>query len=196
MYVFHSAGIDHGLAKRVNPKDFASFAADRFPGRFTYHTADLQIYTNPNACDIAIAIDILEHIPDDVSAIKNFHHSLAPGGILIISTPSDQDEAARFTEEHVRPGYNKAELEALLSSAGFDILKSIYTYGFWGALSWKLSIKYPFTLLAKHKTLALVLPLWYLFTYPVSYLMMKLDMRVCNSSGTGILIVARKTVDK
>ena len=36
---------------------------------------------------------------------------MADEGILIISTPSDRNEAAKFTEEHIRPGYNKKELE-------------------------------------------------------------------------------------
>lgn len=176
--------------------DFSSYAAIHFPGRFTYQTADLQNYTTANEHDIAVAIDILEHIPDDVAAMHNLYNSLAPGGILIISTPSDLDEAAKYTEEHVRPGYNKADLEQKLSSVGFEISSSRYTYGFWGALSWKLCMKYPMNLISIHKSLALILPLWYLITYPFAFVMMQLDLRADNPRGTGILTVARKSIDK
>lgn len=176
--------------------DFSSYAAIHFPGRFTYQTADLQDYTTASVYDLAVAIDILEHIPDDVAAMQNLYNSLAPGGILIISTPSDLDEAAKYTEEHVRPGYNKADLEQKLSSVGFEISSSRYTYGFWGALSWKLCMKYPMNLISIHKSLALILPLWYLLIYPFAFVMMQLDLRADNPRGTGILTVARKSIDK
>ncbi|MCB5252081.1 MAG: class I SAM-dependent methyltransferase [Candidatus Cloacimonadaceae bacterium] len=161
--------------------------------RFSYMTADLQVFRSKHQYDMAIAIDILEHIEDDVAVLKNIHSCLSPQGIFIISTPSDQDPAAKFTAEHVRPGYDKEALETKLRESGFEILSSIYSYGLWGSLSWRLMIKYPLILWGKSKLWAPVIALWYLLLFPASELLMRLDMRVTNSSGTGIIIVARKS---
>ncbi len=170
--------------------DFATYAESFAKGRFTYRSADLQTYCPSEQYDMAVAIDILEHIEDDVSAIDNLFHALSPRGVLIISTPSDTDEAARFTAEHVRPGYNKAELEQKLVNAGFTVEKSVYSYGRWGSLAWRLMMKYPLQLMGK-KLLPLLLP-YYLLIYPLAELFMQLDLNSSNSMGTGIIVVARK----
>ena len=160
--------------------------------RFRYMGGDLQIFRPKHQYDVAIAIDILEHIEDDVATIKNIHSALVPQGIFIISTPSDTDPAAQFTAEHVRPGYDKGELETKLLDSGFEILSSEYSYGCYGALSWRLMIKYPLILWGKSKLWAPAIALWYLLLLPVSELLMRLDMRMTNPTGTGIIIVARK----
>ncbi|MDD2229483.1 MAG: class I SAM-dependent methyltransferase [Candidatus Cloacimonetes bacterium] len=171
-------------------KSFGFYAASFASGRFTFKSADLQRYIPPQQYQLAIAIDILEHIEDDNSALRKLYQALAPEGILIISTPSDTDEAAKFTAEHVRPGYSKVDLETKLHKAGFELVKSIYTYGFWGSLAWRLLMKYPMQIAAK-KLYPLLLP-YYVLVYPISELFMRLDMLKSNSTGTGILIVAQK----
>lgn len=170
--------------------DFASFVNGFYPNRFSYKSADLSLFTPERRYDLCIAIDIMEHIEDDVSTLNNFHAALNPEGLLIISTPSDTDEAAKFTAEHVRPGYAKADLEEKLHKAGFEIVKSIYTYGKFGSLAWKLMIKYPLQL-NKHKLMLILLP-YYLVLYPIAELFMQIDVRMNNKSGTGILVVAQK----
>jgi trans-aconitate methyltransferase len=171
-------------------KSFSAFTNREAPDRFSYQSADLQHFTPSNSYQLCIAIDILEHIEDDQTTLKNFHQALAPEGILIISTPSDTDEAAKFTAEHVRPGYAKADLEEKLHKAGFELVKSIYTYGKFGSLAWRLMMKYPLQIAGK-KLLPLLLP-YYLLVYPVAELLMQLDLRMPNPEGTGILVVAQK----
>jgi SAM-dependent methyltransferase len=172
-----------------------SYALQAGP-RFSFQSADLQDFVPQGSYDMAIAIDILEHIENDVQAIRNIHTALKQDGRLIISTPSDTDEAAKFTEEHVRPGYNKTELEDKLIRCGFEIETSIYSYGSFGALSWRLMMKYPLRIIAASKLGIALLPFWYLVMYPISELLMQLDLRQNNPSGTGILIVARKRIDR
>jgi SAM-dependent methyltransferase len=169
---------------------FANYAASIAPKRFSYIAADLQDYVPKGSFDLTIAIDILEHIENDIAVLANFHKALAANGTLIISTPSDTDPAAKFTAEHVRPGYAKEELERKLINAGFVIDKSIYTYGFWGRISWKLMMKYPMQLAAR-KLYPLLIP-YYLVVYPISEILMQLDIRSKNISGTGIMVVAHK----
>ncbi len=169
---------------------FASFAAIYYPGRFCYKTADLQKYTPAHKYNLALAIDIMEHIEDDTLALTNLYNSLQSGGYIILSTPSNLDVAAKFTAEHIRAGYNKKELENKLQQIGFQIDKSYYTYGTYGALSWKLLLKIPLLLITK-KLYPLLL-LYYPIVYPFAEILMQLDMKTDNKRGTGILIVARK----
>lgn len=172
--------------------DYLSSYALQQGDRFSFQSADLQDFVPQRRYHMAIAIDILEHIERDVQAMQNLYTALQPGGILIVSTPSDTDEAAKFTAEHVRPGYAKAELEQKLRICGFEIKKSIYSYGVLGALSWKLMLKYPLQILAKNKLNILLLPFWYALVYPLCEILMYLDLQMHNSTGTGILIVASK----
>lgn len=183
----------HAFATDLKTAYLASYACytdSYYPGRFSYKGADLSIYHPLKKYDLALAIDILEHIEDDLAALKNFHAALKPDAYLLISTPSDRDEAARFTAEHVRPGYGKQELEDKLRLAGFSIQKSIYTYGVFGSLAWKLLMKKPLQMLAKKQ--GWLLPPYYLFVYPLAEMLMQLDLRVKNSSGTGLLVIAKK----
>ncbi len=172
--------------------DFNACSRTRFPGRFTWQAADLQLYTPPGTYHLISAIDILEHIPDDDAVMANFHACLEPGGVVVISTPSDSDEAARFTSEHVRPGYDKAALESKLRVHGFEIQESKYSYGKAGSLAWRLLLKHPMALIEKSKLAVLLLPLYYLLALPLAQVLMWLDLRSENSTGTGIIIVARK----
>ncbi|MDD2210290.1 MAG: class I SAM-dependent methyltransferase [Candidatus Cloacimonetes bacterium] len=169
-------------------RNYASVAGNRF----LYSYADLQEYIPPEKYDMAVAIDILEHIQNDNAVLRNLHNSLKDKGVLIISTPSDLDEAAKFTSEHVRPGYNKKKLEEKLISNGFKILSSVYSYGFWGAISWKLLIKFPLTLYNRNKIFAVLLPIYYAIVFVPAQIMMLLDLAFYNPQGTGIIITARK----
>lgn len=177
-------------------ESFAHYAKSRWPKRFHFQAADLQVFSPKLHYDLAVAIDILEHIPDDISALKNIFNCLKENGMLIISTPSDTDEAAKFTSEHVRPGYNKKELEQKLKDVGFKIKESIYSYGFFGALSWRIMIKKPLQMLQKSKLNIILLPFYYLVFLPLGLLLMEIDLRLPNPSGTGILVVAEKPVDQ
>jgi len=172
--------------------NYAASANICFPKRFEWSYGDLVTYKPVQMFNLISAIDILEHIEDDKQVMTNFYDCLKPGGKLIISTPSDLDEAAKFTAEHVRPGYAPAELKSKLVSAGFRIVSFEFSYGKYGKLSWKLAIKYPLMLLAISKLLILVLPIYYVCTYPVIYLLMKKDISRFNKQGNGLIVVAEK----
>lgn len=178
--------------KRDYLADFSNYADKKFPGRFFWKSADLQKFSPQRKYDLVTAIDILEHIPDDRAVLANFHSALKEGGTLVISVPSDKDEAAKFTAEHVRPGYSKRGLEEKLINSGFEMEKLIFSYGTWGSLSWRLLMKYPLSLIDKNRVFMVLLPFWYLAVFPIAELMMRADMKRENHSGTGLIAVARK----
>lgn len=173
-------------------RDFAAWLPEHLRSRFSFTEGDLQHYEPKNSYDLVIAVDILEHIPDDLAVLRHFYSCLKPGGKLIISTPSDTDEAARFTAEHVRPGYSLADLSLKLQDTGFEIIDSRYSYGRFGSLAWKLSIRLPLKMIGRSKLSAVLLPLYYLPFLPLSFLLNWLDTKAVNKSGTGIIVVAAK----
>jgi hypothetical protein len=121
------------------------------------------------------------------------------GGILLISTPSDQggsdvhdDHEDSFIDEHVRDGYNIVDIEQKLRTAGFSDVHAGYSYGTPGKISWRLSMKYPVILLNTSKLFYLLLPFYYAVTFPFSLLLNFLDVRLPHKSGTGLIVKAVK----
>ncbi len=72
--------------------------------------------------DAVLALDLLEHIPDDSSACREFARVLKPGGVLVVTVPaipwlwSEHDEAL----DHLRR-YRAKRLRSILVDAGFRI---------------------------------------------------------------------------
>lgn len=168
----------------------------------TFAVADLTQFRQPNNFDLILSVDVMEHILEDEAVFLNFSESLRPGGILLISTPSDQggsdthhheEEGAHgFIEEHVRDGYNKEDITEKLTKAGFSKVEVAYTYGKYGSVAWKLSMKYPILLLGASKLFYLILPFYYLLVFPLCALFNYLDISRYNPSGTGLLVKATK----
>jgi len=181
----------HAVDLKTNYMDsFALYAKKLGWDKLTVQQADLLDYTPKESFDLIIAIDILEHIEDDEQVLQNFRKVLDKGGKLIISSPSNFDESAKFTAEHVRPGYSKEEICSKLTKAGFRIVSFEYSYGKFGQIYWKLALKYPLSILSKLKILAILLPIYYIFFYPIAFGFMLLDYYSKNKIGTGVIVVA------
>lgn len=167
----------------------------------TFEIADLTKFTKPDTYDLILSIDVMEHIEEDLLVFRNFAASLKKGGMLIISTPSDQggsdvheDSATSFIEEHVRDGYNIQAIEDKLLTVGFSRVEARYTYGTPGKISWRLSMKYPITFLGKVPPVIgfLILPFYYIVAYPVSFVLNFFDVNGKHKTGTGLLVKAWK----
>lgn len=167
--------------------------------RVKFSIEDLVHYQRPDTYDLVLSVDVMEHILEDVDVFKNFAVSLKKGGVLLISTPSDQggsdvhgDEESSFIEEHVRDGYNKEEITQKILSAGFSKVKVGYSYGAPGKISWRFSMKYPIVMLGKSKLFFIILPFYYLLFYPGCLILNWLDVRQNHKTGTGLIVVAEK----
>jgi SAM-dependent methyltransferase len=166
-----------------------------------FGVADLTKYYKDDSYDLSIAVDVMEHIEEDVQVFKNIHRSLRPGGMLLISTPSDQggsdvhgDDESSFIEEHVRDGYNIKEIEDKLRTAGFNEVEARYSYGSPGKISWRLSMKYPILFLGSVPKVIgfLVLPFYYIIAYPISFVLNYMDISMNHKTGTGLIVKAWK----
>lgn len=161
---------------------------------------DSAYFTNKqNKFDLALSVDVMEHILEDVAVFKNIVSSLKPGGMLLISTPSDQggsdvhdEDGTSFIEEHVRDGYNIKEIEDKLKLAGFSKVEARYSYGAPGKISWRLSMKYPILILGASKIFFLIIPFYYLIAFPISYVLNWMDVNGNHPTGTGLIVKAWK----
>lgn len=80
--------------------------------------------------DYLLAFEVLEHIEDDLAALKEWSQFLAKGKKLIVSVPAHQKKFSTSDEfvGHIRR-YEKADLFKLLENAGYYNIK-IINYGF------------------------------------------------------------------
>jgi len=165
----------------------------------SFSVEDLTQIHHDNQFDLAISVDVMEHIPDDVGVFRNLCRSLRPGGKLLVITPSDlggsdahgpEDES--FIEEHARNGYSVGEIRTKMESVGFTLDKIRFAYGPWGSIAWRLGIKYPMLLVNASKAFFLLLPFYYLLALPFALLLMYLDYAIENKAGTSLVVVASK----
>ncbi len=165
---------------------------------FSY--ADLTDFHRNDRYDLILSVDVMEHIADDRAVFRNFYDALTQGGMLLVSTPSDQGgsdvhdhgEEESFIEEHVRDGYGMRDIGDKLKEAGFARTEARYSYGKPGQLGWRLSMKYPIMMLNVSKLFFILLPFWYLVTFPVALVCNWLDVKGHHASGTGLIVKAWK----
>lgn len=182
----------------------AFFARLGMGGRVRFEVADLTAYCREEGYDLILSVDVMEHILDDEAVFANFCRSLRPGGTLLISTPSDKggsdaDEHGHedgkvvgFIDEHVRDGYNIDDIAQKLRRAGFGVVEARYSYGAPGHVSWVLSMKWPISMLNASRAFFLLLPFYYVLTFPLCLVLNWADVARRHSVGTGLIVRASK----
>lgn len=167
--------------------------------RVFFEPCDLTILSEHERYNIVLSVDVMEHIEKDTLVFQNFYRAMKAGGILLISTPSDQggsdvhnDSEESFIDEHVRDGYSIQDIREKLSMAGFRDIDTHYTYGKPGNISWRLSMKYPVKMLNLSYLFFFILPFYYIVAFPVSVILNYFDLQMTHKRGTGLLVTARK----
>ena len=170
--------------------------------RVNFEYGDLTTFIEPYSYDLILSVDVMEHIEEDELVFSNFYKSLRNNGVLLISTPSDKggsdthehdpDSVHGFIEEHVRDGYGIDDITQKLHNAGFSDIEARYSYGVPGSLSWKFSMKYPILMLGKSKLFFVLLPFYYLITFPFCALLNYFDVILLQKTGTGLIVKATK----
>ena len=164
-----------------------------------FEVGDVTRFQQAESFDLVVCVDVMEHILEDEAALRCYSTSLKEGGMLIISTPSDQggsdvheENEGSFIEEHVRDGYNIDDIRAKCLRNGFSKVEARYSYGAPGKISWKLSMKWPLMMLQASKAFFIVLPIYYLIAYPIAFVLNMCDVRMAHSTGTGLIVKAWK----
>jgi SAM-dependent methyltransferase len=145
--------------------------------------------------DLALAIDVLEHIEDDLGMLRKLHRALRPGGYLIVHVPRYRKEQWRFWPGfknhdfkdkfgHVRDEYQPDELQTRLARAGFAICEFNQTFGRRAEMAWELN-NLLWEVKPLRKTLAIL-------TYPVAMPLGYADTLTYQKRGNSFLVLAQK----
>lgn len=167
--------------------------------RVTFAIDDLTALQADGPFDLILSVDVMEHILEDVTVFRHFHRVLRPGGTVIINTPSDQggsdshgDGDESFIGEHVRDGYGREEIRSKLAEAGLEADVIDYSYGVFGSLAWRLTIKWPMVWLNASFASVILLPFWYALVLLPSLVLNAIDVSRKNPTGTGLTVVAHR----
>lgn len=88
-----------------------------------------------------VAYNVLEHIPDDVDALRTFARLLRPGGRVVLVVPAFPSAMSRFDLEigHQRR-YRRRTLRAVAEAAGLEV-EVLHHVNWIGLLAWYLHVK-------------------------------------------------------
>jgi 2-polyprenyl-3-methyl-5-hydroxy-6-metoxy-1,4-benzoquinol methylase len=153
---------------------------------------DIESLQETNVFDLILCVDILEHVEDDLGALRKLFDAAAPRGIVVLHVPALHrrypvwKKSMNFdVETHVRTGYRIEEIQEKVRQVGFTIQNSGFTYGFWETLANNISYMITHARM-KNKIL-------YSFAFPFLYLMSWFGPRARPKElGAGIFIVAEK----
>lgn len=122
----------------------ASLAAalrTRLAGRAAIVEGMLEHLDDSQRFDTAVMVNVLEHIPDDLDALRRVHAHLAEGGHLVLWVPAFESLYGRFDQmigHHRR--YRRTQLVERCRSAGFEIVDCRYA-NLPGFFAWWLIVR-------------------------------------------------------
>lgn len=123
------------LKKKLKKLKNISYTSTDYCSQYEDKQHDITNIKEPdNSYNLIICYHVLEHIPDDVKAIRELFRILAPGGVAFIQTPFKDGEIYENTsitdpldrlkhfgqEDHVRI-YSLNGLKSRLGAAGFSV---------------------------------------------------------------------------
>ena len=77
--------------------------------------------------DSVVCLNVMEHVEDDLGALRNIFSALRPGGRAVILVPQDQKAFGTLDEVlgHCRR-YSEEQLRARMEEAGFEVERVLY----------------------------------------------------------------------
>jgi len=134
--------------------------------------------------DLVVCIDVLEHVKNDILAVKSLSDSLKRGGDLILHVPKDRKLAHRHfkrfkdfgIEDHVRDEYRIEEILDKIKDGGLKVRSYSYTQGWFGSLAWEID-----------QLLVVYLKKLRYITFPLLYVLILADAYMKNRRGNGFL---------
>jgi SAM-dependent methyltransferase len=77
--------------------------------------------------DLTVSLDVIEHLEDDVAALREFRRTVAPGGALLITVPAYQWLWSGHDEvNHHHRRYTRRSLQRVAEQAGWKQVRTTY----------------------------------------------------------------------
>jgi len=137
-YLSEHAGRDFSeIALADSSPTALSLAAGAIPPASRRYQIDLLDLRWSERWDVAFLLDVLEHIDDDVTVLREIRRALRPGGLLIVTTPALERFRSAIDDmtHHVRR-YARRDFARLASEAGLELVVSRYFMFLLSPLLW------------------------------------------------------------
>lgn len=165
---------------------------NKFVGNIDFLKMNILDLEIQNHFDVVYSMDVLEHIHDDLGALKIIYNALKIDGYLILHLPLNYKLNQRilpgfydyYTYDHVREEYTLDEISQKLDEVGFRIISSYYSYSFWGELAFELN----YLFWKKPKIRLLFAFIFHLISNLFGYI----DIKNQFKSGNGIVMIVKK----
>jgi SAM-dependent methyltransferase len=80
-----------------------------------------------NSFDVVLGLDLIEHVDDDVAALREMHRICKPGGLLMVTVPAFQLLWSHHDViNHHKRRYTKRQLQKRLGATDFEVLRCSY----------------------------------------------------------------------
>ncbi|GEM_PF-2351852 len=142
--------------------------------------------------DLVMAIEVIEHIKDDIGAIRNANRILDKNGFLLITVPINEDYRTEFDNRsgHFRR-YYVDDLTGKLRQQGFNIIKIKY-FNFPLLWLWYFNVYLPFSDKSsssdkKEKKLP-----FYVYLLRIFNKLFLIDLLFNSRKATNVMVLARK----
>ena len=135
-------GQRHVIASDLSPR-CVDVLHERFAERADIEVVkgDARAAAEGRGIDTAVLVNVLEHIDDDVQALRDLYDALVPGGNVVVFAPALPALYGAFDRRigHCRR-YRRSTLATALSRAGFDVPAAHYVNAP-GTLAWWLVVR-------------------------------------------------------
>jgi SAM-dependent methyltransferase len=104
-----------------------NFSRQIFNGKIVKGALPTDIPFNENSFQLIVALDVIEHIDDDICALRKIYSIARTGGVVVLTVPAYQFLWSRhdILNEHKRR-YTLSELKKKVELSGFQIEKITY----------------------------------------------------------------------
>jgi len=117
-----------GLSGIGLDRSFYALSLARKKVKFPVLNGDLnRLPIRPKSVGLIVAMDILEHLDNDIEGIHSFYQALKEGGILIMTVPAFR--SLRGIQDEVtghKRRYSRQEIVNKLRQEGFEMMRSSY----------------------------------------------------------------------
>ncbi|HEX5852185.1 MAG TPA: class I SAM-dependent methyltransferase [Solirubrobacteraceae bacterium] len=77
--------------------------------------------------DLAVSLDVIEHLEDDLAALRELRRTVAPGGLLLVTVPAYQWLWSGHDEiNHHHRRYTRRSLQRVAEQAGWQQVRTTY----------------------------------------------------------------------